>query len=147
MAGPGNGFINEGRVLLNGVLDKLDEVIESVQRQYERENFVYRRMVLPAADATGTTQDQIVPPPGTLWKIRRITVTGGANGQAAFYLNDVQPQNLLDGSFSNAALDAWAPGGDGLYIPSQNPLVVRFFNQPVNQICTVNLRITQVSAD
>jgi hypothetical protein len=76
-----------------------------------------------------------------------VSCTGAVNSGFAIYLNEVLPQNLLDGEFSNAAMAAWAPGGDGLYIPSGNTIILRFFAQVAAQVCTANLRITEVKVD
>jgi len=143
MAVGANGVINEGRLMLNHVIERLDRIIEATEQQYTLDQFTYIRRILQNPSDV-VAQDVIQLPPGVLWKIRRFAVTGGANGQFAVYLNEAQPQNLLDGSFSNAAMDAWAPSGDGLYIPQGNQLVLRFFNQPVNQLCTVNMRVTEI---
>ena len=131
------------RSYAGALLEKLDKLIERAEHDFIRRNMLYQRKII-SADSTGVAADTLNPPPGVDWLILRVAVTGGANGQVAFYLNEAQPQNLIDGSFSNAAMDAWAPTGGGLYIPQGNTLVIRFFNQPVAQVCTCNFKIDEI---
>jgi hypothetical protein len=139
-----NEALNEARGIAFGILDRLDRIEERLQRQLIRDQSIYVTKVLNTLTDTAA-QDTVQPPPGVLWIVKRVAVTSGLNGGFAMYLNEAQPQNLIDGSFTNAAMDAWTPGDEnGLYIPDGNVLVLRFFAQPNNQPCTVNMRITEV---
>jgi len=111
----GNSLLNEGRVIAESVL-------------------------------AGQTDVEVpfTPAPGVMWKVRRIAVTGLDGGAVAFYLNAIQPQYLLDGEFNNAGIAAWAPSGDGLYIPQGNTLIAHFYGQAAGQTVTVNLRVTEI---
>jgi len=136
--------LDEARGIALTLLDRLDRIAELTERQLIQDQNIYVTKVLNTLTDTAA-QDTVKPPPGVMWLVRRIAVTSALNGGCALYLNEAQPQNLIDGSFTNAAMDAWAPSDGGLYIPDGNVLVIRFFNQPNNQVCTINLRITEIA--
>src|SRR5216117_1223513 len=139
-----NGFANEARVISEAIIGSLERIAESAEKQLIRDQYRYINKILNVPATDTVVQDTVTPPPGVIWIVRRFGITGGVNGAFAVYLNEAQPQNLLDGSFANAAIDAWAVTGGGLYIPFGQSLVLRFYSQPNSQMCTVNLAITEV---
>jgi hypothetical protein len=133
----------EMRSIAHEALNWLGEIAESIKKQWIEENSLYVTKVLNTSTDTAAA-DTLGPPPGVIWQVKRFAVTGGVNGQFAIYLNEAQPQNLLDGEFTNAAM---AADETDIYVLPGSVLVVRFFNQPNNQVCTVNLRVVETSVE
>lgn len=136
-----NGMQDEARGVALAIMDRLDLIVHVLEEQDIEEHFRYIPAVLNSG-ATDEAQTTLTPPPGHHWRVRRYAIVGSVNGGFALYLNEAQPQNLLEGNFDNSAMAADATD---IWIPAGNALVVRFFLQPANQVCTVNLQVTEIT--
>jgi hypothetical protein len=131
----------EARALATEVINRLTDVVELTQQQLSQDQKVYRRAVLQVAATDSAVQQDLTPPPGVIWNIEHYAVTSGPGGGFALYVDDVQPQNLVDGEFGTAEI---AADDTTVVIAEGSRLILRFYSQPGGQVCTVNLLITEI---
>jgi hypothetical protein len=142
-----NGVFNEAaqeaRGIAHEVLGWLNEIAEQVKKTWTESNTLYRGEVMNTAGDTAV-ESIIGPPPGVIWRVKRLAITSGANSGFAVYRNETQPQNLVEGEFNNAQIAAF---DTDIIVYAGQRLVLRFFGQPVQQVCTVNLRIDETAVE
>lgn len=141
-----NNFIEEAREAVGHLSLRLEQILEHLEDRFASEQYAYKSDLANTGSATDCTIT-LTPPPGVIWKVRRIACTSAAaSGAVAVYLDSIDPLNLVD-AVQNPAITAWGPGGGGIYVPAGRPLLFHFFSQGNNQVCTVNIRVTELEVD
>lgn len=131
--------MDEARNVASQIITQLDRIAERVEEQITRDQYIYSTGV-GSAGADGDIAISMGPVRnGVMWIVERYAVTQAVGGAVAFYLDEVQPQNLVEIEQNAIAADF-----TDIYVPSGRNLIAHFYSQPVNQVCTVNLRIKEI---
>lgn len=135
-----NGAAEEARTVASVIITQLSQIAERLEEQTTRDQFIYVQQTA-IISAAGDVEINIGPiRNGVLWIVERYAVTCGAGGTVAFYLDEIQPQNLVEVE-SNATL---AAEDTDIYVPSGRNLIAHFYGAAIGSACTVNLRVKEI---
>lgn len=139
--------LTEARDLADKVLDQLATIAGNTEAKLAREQYRYIRGA-PVAQGVTLDSDKFGPPQGWAWLVERVTATArvAAGSALEIYLDDPQPQNLVERIDLANGIAAQAPGNN-IYVPIGSSLIVRFVGQLAAQQLSFNIRVREYEAE
>lgn len=126
------------------IIDLLAEIKQGVQASPEDLTQKTQRRMTNAAQGTGAVLvDLGMVPPGTSWRITRLSLQGGPATGVRVWLDTITDGTLIDKVTTDAVGDYADTVGENPHVREGRRVIAEFIGQPANQLCRVWLQVDQ----